>query len=145
MKLQNFKALLEAYTLGNTSPKRRIRKVTKITSIENLTKLDGRVKSTIFNAKFLSFKNTSPNEAKIKTMRIFIKLFVIRIVANSLLGFCKSLTMGLSCFDFSDILTISVGDNEKKATSVPDIKAEQKSNKKRIEIAIKDVLSTLAK
>ena len=50
--------------------------------------------------------------------------------------------MGLSCFDFSDILTISVGDNEKKATSVPDINAEQKSNKKRIEMAITDVLST---
>lgn len=52
IKLQKGNALLDAYTLGKTSPKRRIRKVTRITSIENFTMFVGIKKSTIVNDKF---------------------------------------------------------------------------------------------
>ena len=74
-------------------------------------------------------------------MRIFIKLLVIRIVASNLLGFCKSITTGFCPLVSSEILIISVFDKEKKATSVPDIKAEQRSNTIKEMLAIKNMTS----
>lgn len=67
------------------------------------------------------------------------------MVANNFLGLCKSLTTALSSFDSPEILIISVGDKEKKATSVPEINAEQINNKKRINMAIIDMLSIATK
>ena len=91
--------------------------------------------------KFWSLKKTSPSDAKINTIKIFIKLLVIKIVASSLLGFCKRSTTGFCSLLSSEILIISVLEREKKATSVPDIKAEQKSNTTKKTTAIKDITS----
>jgi len=70
----------------------------------------------------------SLNEAKSKTMAMFIKLFVIRIVANNFFGFINSFWTISSFFDaflFEESFSKSEGVKEKKATSAPDIKAEQ--------------------
>ena len=72
---------------------------------------------------------------------MFKKLLAIRIVANNFLGFCNRVTTGLLSFVCSEILIMSVLEREKKATSVPEIKAEQKSNKNRKRIATIDMLS----
>ena len=63
------------------------------------------------------------------TMAMFIKLFAIRIVANSFLGFINRDCMILS-FEFSDSSISSnwLGVSEKKATSDPEISAENKSS-----------------
>jgi hypothetical protein len=99
------------------------------------------VKPIIVSDKFCALKKTSPSDAKINTIRIFIKLLVIKIVASNLLGFCKSNTTGFCSLLSSEIFIISVFDREKKATSVPDIKAEQKSNTIKKIIAVKDMRS----
>ena len=103
--------------------------------------LEGSIKPNIVSDKFSSFKKTSPSDAKINTIKIFIKLLVIKIVANNLLGFCKRSTTGFCPLVSSEILIISVFDREKKATSVPDIKAEQRSNTKKEVIASNDMAS----
>ena len=90
-------------------------------------------------------KKASPKEAKIKTIRIFKKLFVMSIVANNFLGLRNSSTTGLWSFVFSEILIISVLDKEKKATSVPDIIAEAKSNTNKMIIATTNILSIWAR
>ena len=61
---------------------------------------------------------------------IFITLFAISIVANSILGDSISLIINL-CLRISDFsnLSLSVGDNEKNAISEPDTKPEQINNK----------------
>ena len=103
--------------------------------------LEGNIKPSIVSDKFCSFKKTSPSDAKINTNKIFIKLLVIKIVASNLLGFCKSNTTGFCSLLSSEIFIISVFDREKKATYVPDIKAEQKSNTIKKIIAVKDMRS----
>ena len=62
---------------------------------------------------------------------ILTKLLATRRVANNFLGFSNSLEIiipfdGYSC----KVSSISFCDNEKKATSAPEINAEQKSNTK---------------
>ena len=79
----------------------------------------------------------SPIEANNNTIRILIKLFVIKIVAKSFFGFSNSSTTKLSPLASWFNLSISVWDREKKATSVPEINAEQnnkKSTKRRLKI-----------
>jgi len=64
-------------------------------------------------------------------MAIFIKLFATKIVAKSFLGFSKSLDIISIGFEFSsELVSKSVWVNENKATSAPDINAEQSSSKK---------------
>ena len=58
------------------------------------------------------------------TIATFIKLLAINIVANSLFGFCNNCKTSLCNLSLS-ISSISVGLNEKKATSDPEIKAEK--------------------
>lgn len=70
-------------------------------------------------------------------MAMFTKLLEINIVANKLLGWDKS------CFAFCEFLEdissfisfFSLGDNEKNATSAPEINAENKSRHSNIVIS----------
>ena len=71
---------------------------------------------------------------------MFIKLFVIKIVANSFLGFSNNSTTKLAPFVSESSLDKSDCESEKKATSVPDIKAElnnNNNNKIMLSVAIK--------
>ena len=68
-------------------------------------------------------------------MPILTKLLVIRMVANKCLGFRLNLrTFLFDLLSSFSKFSRSLGDNEKKATSEPDISAEQhnKSNKHSI-------------
>ena len=56
---------------------------------------------------------------------MLIKLLVIKIVASNFYVFSISFTTRLSPFDSSFNAFLSFCDSEKKATSVPDISAEQ--------------------
>ena len=68
------------------------------------------------------------------TIAIFIKLLATKIVANSFCGFCSRSDTILIALDFSsNSLSISARDKENKATSDPEIRAEQ-SNKKKNKI-----------
>ena len=68
------------------------------------------------------------------TIATFIKLLIIKIVANSKFGFSNNFSTAKS-FLFSFKCSISLGLNEKKATSVPEIKADAKI-KAIIQIAV---------
>ena len=72
--------------------------------------------------------NVSDKEAKSRTIKILIKLFVIKMVANSFLGFSSKETTILSSLALLESSSKSFWDNEKKATSVPETKAELISN-----------------
>jgi hypothetical protein len=113
-----------AYTLGRISPKSRIKKVTKTTSVKNF-------KETKPNKRYvIDEKNTDPRLLKSKTIPILMALFAINIVANNFLGLSKSFTtraaFALVSFSSSDK---SVDERPKKATSAPEIKAEQQIKK----------------
>ena len=74
-------------------------------------------------------KSISPKELKSKTIAILIKLLATRIVANSFFGFSNNnLTRWRFLLSFSS--SKSVGVNENKATSAPEMSAEQ-ANKTR--------------
>lgn len=78
-------------------------------------------------------------------MRMFIKLFVIKIVPNNFLGFSSSFTTVLFSFEDAERESNSVCEIEKKATSVPETKAEQsnkKSNKKQFTAVSKSILDS---
>jgi len=61
-----------------------------------------------------------------------MKLLTIKIVANSFFGFSSNLITDCFLLDlFAELSSKSVLDNEKKATSEPDIKAEIISNTNR--------------
>ena len=65
-------------------------------------------------------------------MAILMKLLAIRMVANSFRGLFLSLSSLLVVLSSSfSKLSRSLGDNEKKATSEPDTKAEQMSRQMR--------------
>ena len=66
------------------------------------------------------------------TIKIFTKLLVIKIVANKRLGRSNSLVTMLSPFVFSNKSFNSVVDNEKKATSVPEISADDNNKPTKI-------------
>ena len=74
----------------------------------------------------------SANEVKRSTIKIFIKLLVIRIVANSFRGFLSKLTTMFSSFPLLESSLILVWFREKKAISEPEIKAELINNKIKI-------------
>ena len=57
-----------------------------------------------------------------------MKLFVIKMVASSFLGFSSRLIMSASSFLSEESVSKSVCESEKNATSVPEMSAEQ-SNK----------------
>ena len=86
--------------------------------------------------------NVSAKEANNKTIKIFIKLFVIKIVANNFLGFCNKFSTIFSSFLFLESSFKSVFESEKKATSVPEINAEQiskTSNAKALNVVRKSI------
>jgi hypothetical protein len=72
----------------------------------------------------------SPMKANNKTMAILIKLLAINIVANSFFGRSKSeaiIVIGIDLFSRPSSILDLVREN--KATSAPEIKAEQISNR----------------
>lgn len=78
----------------------------------------------------ISPKKESLNTAKTKTIAILIKLFATRMVANKRLGFfnraitlCKAKSEVVSWVSSKDLTC-----KEKKATSVPEMSAEQTSS-----------------
>ena len=71
----NFMLFLLAYTFGNTSPKSKIKKVTKTTSTTNF-----RMGAAIVE------KSLSSENEKSTTMAMCKKLFATKIVANNFLG-----------------------------------------------------------
>ena len=76
-----------------------------------------------------SEKRFSAKEANNKTIKILIKLFVIKIVANNCRGFCNKFTIIFSSFPSLESSFKSVLESEKNATSVPEINAELINNK----------------
>ena len=67
--------------------------------------------------------------AKSNTVAILMKLFATSIVANSFLGRSRSLEIIWNAIDFCcKPLSISERVSEKKATSAPEMSAEQPSN-----------------
>ena len=74
-------------------------------------------------------KSVAPIKANKITMAIFIKLLATKIVANSFFGRSKRYDIISICLDFaSKPVSISVLVKENKATSAPEINAEQNSN-----------------
>ena len=80
---------------------------------------------TLLNQLLLSDSNKS-------TTAIFTKLLATKMVANSFLGRSKS-RIKICCFEetFPSFTSKSAGVSENKATSEPEIKAEQTNNKTR--------------
>ena len=106
-----------AYTFGSTSPKSKIKKVTKTTSTTNFKTGDAMVEN-----------NLSSEKEKSNTIAMCKKLFATNIVANNFLGFASKFSTTLDwlgccvdkSFKFCD-------DNENKATSAAATIAQQKS------------------
>ena len=95
-----------------------MRKVAVTTSNKNLNKVC-----------VISLKIVSPIKANSKTIAILIKLFATNIVANNFLGRSKRLAIICIAADlFSKPSSILDLVKENKATSAPEIKAEQTSN-----------------
>lgn len=91
-----------------------------------------------------SLNNVSPKKANSNTIAIFMKLLATKIVARSFFGRSNKLDMVSIAADFS-LTPLSISDfvNEKKATSAPEIKAEQASRtKSNTAPVINDVLVT---
>ena len=76
--------------------------------------------------------NVSAKEAKSNTIKIFIKLLVIKIVANNFLGFSSNVTTMFFSFLLLESSFISFWFKEKKAISEPEIKAELIKSKIKI-------------
>lgn len=77
-----------------------------------------------------SFKKKVPKEANNNTIKILIKLFAIKMVANNFLGFSKRPEMTSNCVEFVlESFSRSAFDREKNATSVPEINAEDINKK----------------
>jgi len=73
-------------------------------------------------------KIVSPIVLKSKTIPILIILFAIKIVASNFLGLFRSLTTIVPVAVFSSPISLrSVAESPKKATSAPEISAEQQS------------------
>jgi hypothetical protein len=124
MKFENFSLFRLAYTFGRISPNKRIRKVTIPTSITNL-------KSIPKTRVFIFSKKSSVRLSKSRIIAILMALFATRIVANSFFGFSSKL---ITIFWVLVLLPLPeikfAGVREKKATSAPEIKAEQISSTK---------------
>jgi hypothetical protein len=120
------KAFLEAYTFGKTSPNKRIKKVIRMISKRKRT---GTAKKYRLRLKRKDPNKVSANEVKSSTIKIFIKLLVISMVANNFRGFFSKLTTTFSSLPLLESSFILVWFREKKAISEPEIKAELISNK----------------
>ena len=116
----NLTLFLFAYIFGKTSPKSKIKKVTKITSTENF-----KIGLTMFSNKFFPMK-----ENKITTP-ILIKLLATKSVASNFFG-RSSKRFKILTFSglFRYASSKSFCDNEKKATSAPETIAVQNSKAK---------------
>jgi hypothetical protein len=89
--------------------------------------------------------NSSPINANINTIKILMKLLEIKIVASNFLGFFNSFTTAFCLFELDSFASsISVRDNEKKAISVPEIKAEQTKSINKIANLNKNILLKIA-
>jgi hypothetical protein len=114
---------LFAYTFGRISPNKRIKKAIRPIIIIKFKKSGAEL-------KYINF----PNEANIKTIEILIKLFEIKRVERSLLGLFLNFKTNRSFLFFdSEIFFMSFSYKEKKATSKPEIRAEQINSIKTIE------------
>lgn len=119
MKVENLIRFLLAYIFGNISPNNNIRKVAIITSRINLTTEE----DILIKMKF-------PKNANRITIAILIKLFATRIVASNFFGFSsKSETIRIGLEPFSEASSRSDLERENKATSAPEINAEQSKSK----------------
>lgn len=115
------------------SPKSKIKNVAETTSSKNLA-----------NVLVTSSNNVSPKKANNNTTAILIKLLATKIVASNFLGRSNKLDMVSIAADCS-LIPLSISDfvSEKKATSAPEIKAEQASRtKSNTAPVINDVLVT---
>ncbi len=79
IRMENLILLRLAYTLGNTSPKSNMRKVTKTTSTTNFT-----------TGETIPAKKELDKNEKIMTIPILTKLLAKSKVASSFLGFCNN-------------------------------------------------------
>ena len=130
INFEKFKLFLFAYIFGSISPNNKIKNVIKNTSIKKT--------KSIFKSKkkrdtlIVQFPNNfSEIDANKITIPIFMKLFATKIVANNFWGEFKSLAIVF--FDLELLsLNESISDlvKENKATSAPEIKAEQISKNK---------------
>ena len=123
MNFENFKLFRLAYTLGKISPIIKIKKVIKITSIKNTRSI---LKKPKFNSECTSLNRISLSEANNMTMAMFMKLLATSIEANNFFGCFNSSIMISKDFDvlfFASSKSFWV--SEKRATSAPDISAEQ--------------------
>lgn len=117
ISLANFILFLLAYTFGRTSPNNKIKKVAVSTSRINF-------KSGAVTPE----KIVSPTNENNSIIEILMKLLATRSVASSFFGFSKSLAIIFPLELFScNVSSISFCDKENKATSAPDINAEQNS------------------
>ena len=83
----------------------------------------------------MSEKSVSTRTLNNNTIPILIPLFAIKIVAKSFLGRSNNLTtMAPLVVFFSSILLTSVGERAKRATSAPEIKAEQSNKSSKMPI-----------
>ena len=117
ISLANFILFLLAYTFGKTWPNNKIKKAAINTSRINF-------KSGTVTAEKIVFPTTENKSI----MEILMKLFATRSVATNFLGFAKSseIIFPLELFSCT-ISSMSFCDNENKATSAPEINAEQNS------------------
>ena len=78
-------------------------------------------------------KAKSISSGEIRTIEILTKLLAMSTVANSFLGFSTILAIRLLAELWSSFSSsISVGESENKATSEPEMIAEQSSSKQKI-------------
>ena len=114
---ENFILFLEAYIFGKISPKNKIKRVATTISKINFNK-----------GEDISWKRSFPIELNKITIAMLMRLFVINIVANNLLGFNskrwivfkdEKLRLSSICFFVK----------ENNATSDPEIKADDINNR----------------
>ena len=113
MSFENTKGFLFAYIFGKISPINNI--IIPIIPTSIIVSIRG---------LFIELNNGLSIEANSITIVIFIKLFEIKIVARSLLGFSKRVSIFLiNLLEFCSLrLNLS---REKKATSHPEVKADR--------------------
>ena len=91
-------------------------------------------------------KAKSISSGEIRTIEILTKLLAISMVANSFLGLSTILAIRLLAELWSSFSSsISVGESENKATSEPEMIAEQSSSKQKIANCTISAISTVKK
>ena len=95
--------------------------------MKKVTTTTSKIKRTIVDS--IPLNKRPLKEEKIITMAIFTKLLATKMVANNFLGFSNNLEIRVPLLkSLFCISSTSFCDKEKRATSEPEIKAEQTSN-----------------